>query len=84
MESAMHMIVGLPKSQLLFGALFLLTTALGPNLVFRSHKRRTGKQGSLFEDVVPYLAKFNAKEWLWMGVVALVSLAFLVLAMHAS
>lgn len=82
MAAAVQAFLGLPKAQLLFGALFMLTSAIGGNLVFHLHKRRTGKKSSLVENPFAHMANFNAKEWLWLALVVLLSIAFLVLAVH--
>jgi len=83
MASAVQAFLNLPKTQLLFCFLFMLTSAIGGNLVFHLHKRRTGKKSSLVENPFAHMANFNAKEWLWMALVVVLSILFGVLAVHA-
>ena len=66
-------------AQFFFAALFMLTYIVGGHRVFNSHKRRTGTR----VHPIFYPLRFNASEWIRMGLVVLLSCAFGVLAVHA-
>jgi hypothetical protein len=76
-----EMFANLPGLQLFFLALFAATWLLGANILVARHYRRMGKSAwSGFKPFAFPWKDFNAKEWLTLLALAVVSLTFLAMA----
>jgi len=72
----------MPVGQLVFFALFAGTWLIGGNVLIASHYKRIGKHwASGFKPFAFPFKDFNAKEWQLLLGLAVMSLAFLAIAM---
>jgi hypothetical protein len=72
-----QMFANLPGLQLLFLALFAATWLIGGNIVVARHYRRMGKSAwSGFKPFASPWKDFNAREWLTLLALAIVSFTF--------
>jgi hypothetical protein len=81
-REAFEIFANMPGLQLLFLGLFAATWLIGGNIVVARHYRRMGKPAwSGFKPFAFPFKDFNAREWLSLLVLAIVSLTFGAIAM---
>ena len=76
-----EMVASMPRPQLLFLGLFTATWLIGGNILVALHYRRMGKSAWLgFRPFAFPWKDFNAREWLTLLLLAVVSLIFVAIA----
>ena len=84
LEKILELFVAMPRVQLALVALFIVFSVLAGNAVFLFHYRRVGKPlRSLFNPASFPLLNLNAREWLLLIGVFVVSLAIGALAVFS-
>jgi hypothetical protein len=73
----MTIFVNIPLGQMVFFALFAGTWLIGGNIIVARHYKRLGKSPWFgFKPFAYPFTNFNAKEWLALAVLAVMSLTF--------